>query len=204
MNDKKTVVTISREFGSGGRHIGELLAEELGIGFYGRVLIEIAAEKSGLAPEFIKETEKSAAGGYLCDVSAGFGYSSTAYCAPSVQDQVFLTQSRVIREIAERESCVIVGRCADYILRELPDVLHVFVYGDIEKRTERAISAYNVPSEKALEEVKKRDTARAKQYKYYTNHIWGDMHNYHICINSGLIGIENSVKLLRIAIESRQ
>lgn len=184
------VITIGREYGSGGRLIAQRLSEELGITFYDKQLISEVAKQTGFSENFVRDAEhQRPTNSFLYDL----------YCAvqaPSVPDQVFIAQARVIKEAAARESCVIVGRCADYILRDREDVLNVFIHAPIPYRAERIVRLYgesDAAPEKRLEEKDKR---RRAYYKHYTNREWGKSQNYHLSLDSSLVGVERCAQLI--------
>ena len=178
--DKKVIVTISREYGSGGRIIGSKVAEKLGIPFYDRIIIELSAEKSGLAVSFVENTEQKIKNKFLHNLAFG---------------------GEIIRNLAEEGSCVIVGRCADYVLKKRDDVINIFVYSDLEHKTQRAIAEYGIEPDKAAAEVQKTDKYRANHYNYYTEQTWGDKNNYHLCLNSGFLGVDNTVDIIVDAVK---
>ena len=184
------IITISREVGSGGREIGRKLAEKLGIHCYDAELIQRIVEKSGYSADYVKEKGEDAAGGrlsmFLVDRSMG----------PTHQDTLWKVQSQVITELADKESCVIVGRCADYILQARADCLTVFVHADFKKRLERIVKEYGEPEEKAEKWLKDKDKRRMSYYNYYTNKKWGQADNYHVCLDSGELGIDKCVEVL--------
>ena len=184
------IITISREVGSGGREIGRKLAEKLGIHCYDAELIQRIVEKSGYSADYVKEKGEDAAGGrlsmFLVDRSMG----------PTHQDTLWKVQSQVITELADKESCVIVGRCADYILQARADCLTVFVHADFKKRLERIVKEYGEPEEKAEKWLKDKDKRRMSYYNYYTNKKWGQADNYHVCLDSGELGIDKCVDIL--------
>ena len=184
------IITISREVGSGGREIGRKLAEKLGIHCYDAELIQRIVEKSGYSADYVKEKGEDAAGGrlsmFLVDRSMG----------PTHQDTLWKVQSQVITELADKESCVIVGRCADYILQARADCLTVFVHADFKKRLERIVKEYGEPEEKAEKWLKDKDKRRVSYYNYYTNKKWGEAENYHVCLDSGALGIDKCVEVL--------
>ena len=184
------VITISREFGSGGRTIGKLVAEKLGIPCYDAELIEKIAEQSGYSAEYIKQEVEYGTGGWL---SAVFADRSTGL---TNQDKMFSIQSRIIEELANESPCVIVGRCADYILQARADCLTVFVHADFKKRLERIVNEYGEPEEKAEKWLKDKDKRRMSYYNYYTNKKWGQADNYHVCLDSGELGIDKCVDIL--------
>lgn len=202
---KKTIFTISREFASGGRLVGQMLAKELGIPFYDRELIELAAEKSGLSPEFIEKAEESASSSFL------FGLATHApttngyflhYDMP-ISDRAFLAQAAVIREIAEKGSCVILGRCAGYILRDDPACINIFLHGSLEDRLNRAVEVYGMERKGLADKLVKVDRGRANYHKYYTGEQWRDIHAYDIAINTGVSGIEGAVKAIIAIAQAR-
>ena len=184
------IITISREVGSGGREIGRKLAEKLGIHCYDAELIQRIVEKSGYSADYVKEKGEDAAGGrlsmFLVDRSMG----------PTHQDTLWKVQSQVITELADKESCVIVGRCADYILQARADCLTVFVHADFKKRLERIVKEYGEPEDKAEKWLKDKDKRRVSYYNYYTNKKWGEADNYHVCLDSGALGIDKCVEVL--------
>ena len=184
------IITISREVGSGGRTIGRKLAEKLGIPCYDAELIQRIVEKSGYPADFVKEKGEDAAGGKLSM------FMVDRRLGPTHQDTLWKVQSQVITELADKESCVIVGRCADYILQARADCLTVFVHADFKKRLERIVSEYGEPEEKAEKWLKDKDKSRMSYYNYYTNKKWGQADNYHVCLDSGELGIDKCVDIL--------
>lgn len=193
------IITISRQYGSGGREIGEKLAMKLGIPFYDKELITRAAKESGFSEEVFENVEKRATNSLLYSIAMGmnaYGNHDIGFTNLSLDDQVYLAQSNVIRKIALEGPSVIVGRCADYILREHPDVIHVFIWADIAFRRDRAVNLYKMPEEKAEENIFKIDKRRANYYNYHASEKWGRAENYHLSIRSDYVGIDNSVELL--------
>ena len=188
------VITISREYGSGGRTIGEKLAKELGIPFYNKELILMAAKESGLSEEYIKKTEQMKSTSFL------YGLYMGAQALP-MNDQIFLVQSKIIREIAEEGPCVIVGRCADYILRERDDMLNVFIHAPLAFRAERAKKVYEKEASNMEDFVKKQDKKRASFYNYFSQNKWGDARHYHLAINSEY-GVDFAVEVLKHAAQT--
>ena len=182
----KKIITISREFGSGGRTIGRMVAEKLGMSSYAKELIEKVAEESGLTKKYIEE------GGEYAPSKSRFAYSFIGrnIDGMSLDDYIFMAQRKVILEIAEKESCVIVGRCADYILRNRDDVLNVFIHSDMEKRAERIVKLYGETDKSPEKRLKEKDKKRSINYKYCTDRVWGMSQNYHISLNSGAIGLD--------------
>ena len=187
------IITIGREFGSGGRTIGREVAKKLGIPCYDQELIEKMAEESGFTREYVeKESENASLGSWA---ASALGMDGT-YTAPTNQDRLWAVQSRIIREIAEKESCVIVGRCADVILEDKADLLRVFIHADFDARAKRIVEKYGeteIPTEKRLRDKDKR---RALYYQFYTDRKWGDIENYDIILNSSALGLERCVDII--------
>ena len=188
------LITISREYGSGGRAIGERLAKELGIPFYNKELILMAAKESGLSEEYIKKTEQIKSTSFL------YGLYMGAQQLP-MNDQIFLVQSKIIRQIAEEGPCVIVGRCADYVLRERKDLLNVFIHAPLEYRAQRAREVYEKQAGNMEDFVKKKDKKRASFYNYFSQNKWGDARHYHLAISSEY-GVDFAVSVIKHAAES--
>jgi cytidylate kinase len=192
------VITISREFGSGGRRIGEKVAQRLGVPFYDKKLIGIAAEQSGLSAEFIEDHEQKIHNSFLFNIAVSGFYSGNVFNKDTLlqEDKLFLTQTKIIRELAETQSCVIVGRCADYILRGHEGAFHAFIYSDMASKVNRAVHEYGLDPAKAEAEIKRRDKARANHYNHYTGRDWGEIHNYHLSAHSDYVGAENLVDMI--------
>ena len=187
------IVTISREFGSGGRRIGKMVAEKLGISYYDNELVTKIAEKSGFAQSFIKEhgEETSATSSLLFSLSNwGTYYNYT------VSDQLYFAQRRVIEELASKEPCVIVGRCADYILRDRTDCLNVFIHADMDFKRKRIVEIYGAKETTPDKRILEKDKRRKAYYKYYTDQSWGEARNYHLCLDSGVIGLEKCADVI--------
>ena len=189
---KRIVITISREYGSGGRLIAKQLSEKLGITFYDKQLIAEVAKKTGFSENFIRDTEhQRPTNSFLFDL-----YTTVA--TPSVPDQVFIAQAKVIKEAAAKESCVIVGRCADYILRDEPNVLRVFVHAPLDQRIRRAREEYGAEEENLESYVIRQDKARASYHNYFAAGRWGQSREYDLCVNSR-IGIDACVATIKAA-----
>lgn len=184
------VITISREFGSGGRTIGKLVAEKLGIPCYDAELIERIAQKSGYTSEYIQKEEEGSANGWFSNVFTNRSMGLTN------QDRIWESQSEVIIQLVENGPCVIVGRCADYVLQNKADCLNVFIHASMEKRAERIISEYGEREESPEKRIREKDKRRAAYHRFYTDMKWGDAKNYHLCLNSGELGIEKCVELI--------
>ncbi len=190
------IITISRQFGSGGREVGEKLAHRLGIPFYDNEIITLAAKESGFAEEAFKNAEKKATNSLLYSIAMGinaYGNQDIGFTHLSLDDQIYLAQSNVIRKVASEGPCVIVGRCADYILRNAANVVHIFIGADMESRIRRAIEVYHLPEHKAEDEIVKTDKRRANYYNYHATDRWGRTENYHLSIKSDYVGIDNAV-----------
>ena len=196
----KRIITISREFGSGGRVIGKMVAEKMGIAFYDRDIIALVAEKSGFAVNFVEEVDEEITSSFLFNIVTSGLYSNSGFTRTDmpIQDNVFLIQNTVINEIAAKEPCVIVGRSADYILRKRTDCLHVFIHADMEHRKARAVNHYGwqLPEKNIEKELQKKDKARANHYRRYTDQIWGLSRNYHVTLNSGHFGLEGCADII--------
>lgn len=187
---KNKIITISREFGSGGRTIGKLVAGELGIPCYDSELIEKMAAESGFDKNYIKRSDEHAAGNFISVLaSRAFG--------PTNEDYLWRVQCGIISDIAEKGPCVIVGRCADYILRDKADCLKVFIHADMKFRAESIVKVYGESDASPEQRIKDKDKRRAAYHRFYTNMKWGDAHNYDISLNSGKIGIEKCVSIIK-------
>lgn len=194
---KKRIITISREFGSGGRFIGEEVAKKLGIAYYDKNIINEIAKKSGLSPKYIQENgELSPKKGMLAYALAGRDITGK-----SVGDMVYETQRNVILELAEKEPCVIIGRNADYILKERKDVLNVFIHGDMPEKIQRIHRLYEVNEQEAVKMMADTDKRRMTNYNFYTDQKWGRASNYMLCLNSSQIGYENCEKIIMECME---
>lgn len=201
----KFIITVSREFGSGGRQIGEKLASRLGVECYDKALIQLAAERSGLSYDFIMQNEELAVNSLLYNITAATSFSnfrSTAFFETPVNDKAFFAQAEVIRDIASK-SCVIIGRCADYILQDEPGLISVFITGSFKDRVRRAVEDYNVTREGAEDRIKKIDKSRGNYYKYYTGRVWGNVKNYDLVINSSFTGIDGAVNILMTMLKEK-
>lgn len=197
---KKLIITIARQYGSGGREIGERVAEILDIPMYDKELIKDAAAKGSLNEEVLRTTDESAANSLLYTLAMGsnvlgatmqFGYKMP------LNDKLFILQSEVIREYAAAGSCVIIGRCADYVLRDEENVLKIFIYSDIETREKRIRERYpDIKSSQVLDVINKTDKRRASYYNFYTGNKWGKYDNYDLAINAATFGIEKTAELI--------
>jgi len=187
---KNRIITISRQFGSGGRTIGKEVAKKLGIPCYDQELIDKIAEDTGLAAEFIAEHTENTV--YSTLIASAFNtYSSTA-----TQDYLWEIQLKIITRLASEGPCVIVGRCADYILRDKADCLNVFIHSDMASRAERIVNLYGQKEDSPQKRLAKKDKRRAAYYRFYTDLEWGDVKNYHIALDSGALGIDKCVEII--------
>lgn len=184
------IITISREFGSGGRTIGKKVAEKLGIPCYDGELLQKIAEESGFAESYVKDAGEYAPSGFL---SAVF---SNRTLGPTNEDRLWQLQYDLITDLAERGPCVIVGRCADYILRDKADCLRVFIHASMESRAERIVKVYGEREASPEQRLRDKDKRRAAYHRFYTNMKWGHAQNYHICLDSGVLGIEKCVNII--------
>ena len=188
---KKRIITISREFGSGGRTIGKRTAEALCIPCYDRELIQKLAVKSGFSEVYIEDTGESAPGGFLASAfSHRYGETNNA-------DYLWKVQYQVITELAEQGPCVIVGRCADYILQDKADCLRVFIHADMKFRAERIVKEYGEREISPEQRLREKDKRRAAYHRFYTDMKWGHAQNYDLTLNSGTLGIDRCVEIIR-------
>ena len=186
--NKKVIITISREYGSGGRYIGKLVADKLGIKLYDKDLVEKLSKETGFSKEYIESTEQKR---NSLDI-----FNSGYYAGLNNSDELFINESNLIKEIAEKEPCVIIGRCADFILEGKEHVFKVFIYSNMKNKIDRAINIYGLDEEKAKKEINRIDKLRSNHYKYYTGREWSNKRNYDICINSDALGVEKSADLI--------
>lgn len=188
----KRIITISREFGSGGRFIGEEVAKKLGIAYYDKDIINQIAEESGLSPDYIQESaELSPKKGILAYALAGRDITGK-----SVEDMVYEVQRKVILELAEKEPCVIIGRNADFILKDRDDVLNVFIHGNMPEKMKRICQLYNVSEQDAVKMMTDTDKRRMTNYNFYTDQRWGKASDYTLCLNSSQLGYDKCEEII--------
>lgn len=197
---KKLIITIAREYGSGGREIGEAVAKRLNLPLYDKELIKEAAARGSLSENVITEADESATGSLLYTLAMGSNVLGTTmnfgYKMP-LNDKLFILQSEVIREYAEEGSCVIIGRCADYVLRNEDNLLRIFITGNIVNRQERITKRHpELPPSKVIDAINKTDKRRASYYNFYTGNKWGGHGNYDLIINSSTLGIDGAVDVI--------
>lgn len=205
MNNDKIILTIGRQFGSGGREIGQKLSEALGIAYYDKELLSAAAKESGLCEEVFARADERASSGMSYAFSMGFSYMGilTPYNDILSNDELFRIQSDAIRNIAEKESCILVGRCADYILRDNPACISFFIHNTIENRIQRLVEGLNITVEEAKEKISKIDKSRAAYYNYYTNKVWGMASSYNFSIDASVLGIDETVAFMKSFVEKK-
>lgn len=187
---KNRIITISREFGSGGRTIGKKVAEKLGIPCYDAQIIQQMAQETGFAPEYVKEAGEYTPGSFL---SSAF---SNRMFGPTNEDILWQLQNKIILDLADKGPCVIVGRCADFILRDKADCLKVFIHADMSFRARRIVEVYGERDQSPEERLRDKDKRRAAYHRFYTDMKWGHAQNYHLCMNSGVLGIDKCVKII--------
>jgi len=194
------IYTIGREFGSGGQYVGEELAKRLGIRLYDKELLQQAAKESGFCEEIFENHDEKPTNSFLyslvMDTYSANGYSTASFLDMPLNHKVFLAQFETIKKIAERESCVIVGRCADYALAEHPNCINVFVKADMDYRVKLVSKRSNLTENKAKDMIIKQDKQRASYYNYYTSKKWGDSKSYDLCLDSSKLGIDGCVEMI--------
>lgn len=197
---KKVIITIARQYGSGGREIGGKVAEALGIPLYDKEIIKDAAAQGDLHIDVAKKADETAANSLLYTLAMGSNVLGTSrafgYKMP-LNDKLFILQSDVIKQYAKEGSCVIIGRCADYVLREEPNLVRVFIYGDLEHRQERVAMRHpELKSSQVIDAINKTDKRRSSYYNFYTGNKWGKYDNYDLAVNSSSVGIEETARLI--------
>ena len=204
--DIKYVVTIGREFGSGGKEIGMKLAEELGVKCYDKELLGLAAKDSGMAEELFHNHDEKPTNSFLYSLvvdTYSMGYSTSSFIDMPLNQKVFMAQHDSIKKLGENETCVIVGRCADYALRDMPNVFKIFIKAPLDRRIKRISQKYECSEAKAKDLIVKTDKKRANYYNFYTDNKWADSRTYDLCIDSDKLGIDGTVQLLKNYIEMR-
>ena len=194
------IYTIGREFGSGGREVGEKLAAKLGIKLYDKELLQQAAQDSGFCEEIFENHDEKPTNSFLyslvMDTYSVSGYSAAPFLDMPLNHKVFLAQFETIKKIAEKESCVIVGRCADYALSDNPDCINVFIHADLDVRIKNVSRNLNITENKARDIINKTDKQRASYYNYYTSKKWGDSKSYNLSLDAGKLGTDNCVEMI--------
>lgn len=196
----KRIITIGRQCGSGGHTIGKRLAEQLGIPLYDKRLMEIVAARSGLSEQTIQQHGEYTTTSLLYNLATNIshGYHVDGKGNMVLPDQINAFQTELIRELADKEPCVIVGRCSNYILRDRADCLHVFIHGNVNDRKNRVVSEHSIASEDAESHIRDRDKKRARHHRHITDQIWGMAENYHLCLDSSEFGVDAIVDLIAI------
>ncbi len=202
-----SVITIGRQYGSGGREIGQKLAKDLGIECYDKELLAVAAKESGICKELFENHDEKPTNSFLYSLamdSYTLSYGANSYFDMPLNHKVFLAQFDAIKKIADKGPCVIVGRCADYALAEYKNAIHVFIHADMKSKIRRISRIYDLTDNKAKDMIVKKDKDRASYYNYYTNKKWGDICGYQFSIDSGTLGIDGAVEILKHYISLRE
>ena len=194
-----TIITIGRQFGSAGHEIGEKLAAHYGIKCYDKELLTRAAKESGFCEEMLINHDERPTNSFLYNLvmdTYSFGFNSSSFVDMPISHKVFMAQFDTIKKIAEEEPCVIVGRCADYALQEFNNCLNIFIYADEKSKIRRIMEKYDISDDKAKDMMIKKDKQRQSYYNYYSTKKWGRADSYDLCINSSVLGIDGTVKLI--------
>ncbi len=200
------VITIGREYGSGGREIGIELAKKLGIKCYDKELLAMAAKESGISEELFKNHDEKPTNSFLYSLvmdTYSMGYSTSSFIDMPLNQRVFMAQYETIKKLAEKESCIIVGRCADYALKDMPECIKIFIKADMNAKINRIKRIYNYTDDKARDIIVKTDKKRANYYNFYSNKKWADSRSYDLCVDSSELGIAGTVNLLKSYVEVR-
>ena len=201
------IITVGRQYGSGGRYVAKLLAEELGIPFYDKELLVEASKDSGICQEVLEDYDEKHSRNLLFSLMSGTpmrGDAGSMYMDMPLNHRIFLAQFDTIRRIADEGPCVIVGRCADYVLRDHENVTNVFIKASMEDRIKRVVTYYGADPLKAEEIIRKADKQRASYYNYYATGTWGDVNNYELCVDTGALGIEGAVEMIKKCVEIQE
>ena len=207
MSKSNLIITIGRQYGSAGYEIGKKLASDLGVKLYDKEMLKRAAKETGLCEELFETHDEKPTNSFLYSLvmdTYSLGFSSGSYADMPINHKVFLAQFDTIKKIAEEESCVMVGRCADYALEDYENVINIFIYADLDQRIRRVAREFNISDTKAKDIIVKTDKKRASYYNYYTNKEWGEAKGYDLCINSAKLGIDGTVELIKQYIETRK
>ncbi len=193
------IITITRQYGSGGHDIGQLLSEKLGIKFYDKELISLAAKESDVDPEVFEQADEKPTNSLLYSLSVGlynYGNGFGSMGDLPVNDKLYIAQHKVLKDLAEKEAFIVVGRCADYVLKDYPNVIKVFIHADLDVRIQRALQEYDIEPARAKHAVVKADKNRANYYSFYSGQKWGQADNYDLCINTTHLTIEQAVEVI--------
>ena len=202
-----TVITIGRQFGSAGREIGEQVAKEFGIKYYDKELLSRAAKESGFCEEILENHDERPTSSFLYNLvmdTYSLGYTNSAYMDMPINHKIFLAQFDTIKKLADEESCVIVGRCADYALADYPNVVSVFICADEEVKIQELMKRHNITRDKAKDVMIKTDKQRSGYYNYYSSKRWGSSKSYNLCINSSVVGIDGAVEIIKEFAKKKQ
>ena len=203
MANKKTIITIGRQFGSGGHEIGATIAQDLGINLYDKEMLKRSAKESGLCEELFETHDEKPTYSFLYSLVMD-SYSAATHNGMPLNHQLFLEQYNTIKKLAEENSCVLIGRCADYAVADNPDAIHIFIYADFDERVRRISRMYDMTISEAKDIIKKNDKKRASYYNYYTNKVWGDAKSYDLCIDSSKLGIGGTAKAIEDYVKLKQ
>ena len=201
-----TIITIGRQYGSGGKEIGHFVAEAFGIKLYDKEMLARAAKESGICEELFETHDEKPTNSFLYSLvmdTYSMGYAGNTYTEMPINHKVFLAQFDAIKKIADEGPCVLVGRCADYALENYDNVVNVFIYADLDIRVRRIARLYNLTDAKAKDMILKTDKKRASYYNYYTNKEWAEAKSYDLCLNSGKLGVEGTAKAIKDYISLR-
>ena len=193
------IITITRQYGSGGHDIGQLLSEKLGIKFYDKELISLAAKESDVDPEVFEQADEKPTNSLLYSLSVGlynYGNGFGSMGDLPVNDKLYIAQHKVLKDLAAKEAFIVVGRCADYVLKDYPNVIKVFIHADLDVRIQRALKEYDIEPARAKHAVVKADKNRANYYSFYSGQKWGQADNYDLCINTTHLTIEQAVEVI--------
>lgn len=196
----KTIVTIGRQYGSGGKEIGRKLADALGVPFYDEELANAATESTNAHPDVVKKADERATNSFLYTLVANNGLrgiSDAVQYEMPINDKVFISQSKYIKEVAAKGGCVIVGRCADYVLDGNEKLLRIFLYADMDSKIKRIMQLYSMTEKQAKDKIVKTEKTRKTYYNYYTDRSWGNIASYDLCLNVGVIGIDETVEMIK-------
>lgn len=204
MAKTNTIITIGRQFGSGGREIGHIVADKLGIKLYDKEMLDRAAKESGICQELFETHDEKPTNSLLYSLvmdTYSLGYSAGSYTDMPINHKIFLAQYDAIKKIADEGPCILVGRCADYALEGYPNVLRIFIHADLDARIRRIARIYDLTDAKAKELIQKTNKKRSSYYNYYTNKRWGDAESYDACLNSSLLGLDGTAEAILKLVE---
>ena len=207
MAKTNTIITIGRQFGSGGREIGYMVADKLGIKLYDKEMLQRAAQDSGICEELFESHDEKPSNSFLYSLvmdTYSMGYSGSTYNDMPINHKIFLAQFDAIKKIANEEPCILVGRCADYALEGYPNLLSVFIHADLDARIKRIAKKYDLTDAKAKDLIIKTNKKRASYYNYYTDKRWGDADSYDVCLDSSVLGLEGTAEAIIKLIEVKE